>query len=939
MQQQTSARNRKGRRMARSAAVALVAACAAGQTACASRQEATKATSKGVTIWIEGENATAKEVVPHPFWYDQVKKEQLSGGAWLSNWSDTNVGKAAYSFKVTAPGHYHFWLRANPVQTKLSYKLDEGANFTPIDLAHGAEDTVNVAGDGKPDLRFLAWKNVGDLDLAPGNHIIRFRMTSDNNHHGAIDCFTLTTLNFAPNGTDKPGAATAVNALGATWAFNPATDTFSPDAVFDLRSLNEKTAGESGFVKTTPDGSDFALGSGKPARFWAVTEYIQRQPGDAGAKALAHKARWLAKRGVNMVRFHGQISPKDGDPITKPNRDEIDGCWRLVAAMKKEGIYTTISPYWAFGFGGKLPASWRVPGDADQSPAALLFWDKTLQSGYKTWARVLFGEKNPYTGIRLADDPAVALIQIQNEDSMLFWTMQSIKGQQLKTLTGLFGTWLTRKYGSLDKANSSWGGENPGAGDFQGNFGDDFQNGQAGIYILWNLTQPQAGYKSKRLADQLAFYADTMRTFNRDMADFYHKELGCKQLVNAGNWKTADPLRLEDAERYSYAVNDVIGVNRYYGGIHNGPRSGWAFDPGDTFTNATVLRDPRALPINLKQVIGHPFIVSESQWVPPTLYQSEGPFLTAAYQSLTGVDAFYWFCDGDVPEWQEPMGKWNIATPMQLGQFPAAALMYRRGYIQKGKPVVVEERSLADLWQRKTPVATEDQGFDPNRDAGQTSRKAGASGASDPLAFLVGPVEVRYGAAGGAGNGVGAGSLVSDLAPYIDHDKKTIRSVTGELAWNYGAGLCTLNAPKAQGATGFLKGAGPIQLGDVAIQSGSDYATITVVALDNQPLATTKKALVQIGTVARPTGWQDREATITSDDGKTTTMGLKIVKVGGSPWQIAQANGTLTIKNAGLTKATLLDANGQRVRPLTVTNANGALTLSLPPDALYLVLE
>src|SRR5579885_1648608 len=72
------------------------------------------------------------------------------------------------------------------------------------------------------------------------------------------------------------------------WAFSPPRDSFSPNALFDLRSLNEKTAGESGFVQRTPDG-DFALGNGKPVRFWAVDEDVQNVD---DKDALPHKARW-----------------------------------------------------------------------------------------------------------------------------------------------------------------------------------------------------------------------------------------------------------------------------------------------------------------------------------------------------------------------------------------------------------------------------------------------------------------------------------------------------------------------------------------------------------------------------------------------------------------------------------------------------------------------
>ncbi|MBV9467673.1 MAG: hypothetical protein JOZ57_00330, partial [Abitibacteriaceae bacterium] len=690
------------------------------------------------------------------------------------------------------------------------------------------------------------------------------------------------------------------------WAFEPATDNFSPAALLDLRSLNEKVAGESGFIKRTPDGNDFALGNGQPIRFWAVDEYVQNV---AGTEAVTHKARWIAKRGVNMVRVHAVLAPnKPGSKITDVNQDEIDHIWKLVAAMKQEGIYTTISPYWAIPV--KIQDSWGVPGGSGQSAAALVFWDKTMQEGYKARLRALYVRPNPNTGIPLAKDPSVAIIQLQNEDSMLFWTMQSVKGPQLTELETLYGDWLVKKYGSLDKANAAWGAEHPGADDFQEKQGDDFAAGRAAIYIVWQWTQPQTGYRAKRLADQLAFFGDTMRNFNAEMERYLRNELGCQQLINAGNWRPADPVKLFDVERYSYTANQVMGVNRYFGGEHNGPDNGWAIRPGDKFTNNSVLLDPRGMPTNIKQPVGYPFIIPETEWVAPNGYQSEGPFLTAAYESLTGVDISYFFADGDVPEWQPPFanlawhpptGKWSIATPMQLGQFPAAALMYRQGYIQKGRPVVHEERALDDVWQRRSSLIAEEGGFDPNRDVGDLPPRSSVKGGVDPLAFLVGPVEVKIG-------GDPAKSSVLNLAPYINNQNKTVKSVTGEITLNQGTGFCTLNAPKAQGATGFLSKAGPIQLSDVTLQSGNDYATVSVVALDNLPLRNSQKVLVQVGTIARPTGWQEKDATWKSQDGKQTFVGKEVVATGQNPWQIVNTDATLTVRNTGLKTATLLDA-------------------------------
>ena len=85
----------------------------------------------------------------------------------------------------------------------------------------------------------------------------------------------------------------------------------------------------------------------------------------------------------------------------------------------------------------------------------------------------------------------------------------------------------------------------------------------------------------------------------------------------------------------------------------------------------------------MRQVAGHPFIISESLWVPPNRYEAEGPLIVAAQSSLTGLDVFFWFATG-VEEWQPPGVKWTFSVPMTLGQFPAAALIFRKSYVQEG---------------------------------------------------------------------------------------------------------------------------------------------------------------------------------------------------------------------------------------------------------------
>jgi hypothetical protein len=716
-----------------------------------------------------------------------------------------------------------------------------------------------------------------------------------------------------------------------TWAFAHAPDTFDSKALLDLRYLNEKVAGESGFLKRTPDGRGFALGNDKPVRLWAVGSDVYRK---SSPEEMARHARFLAKIGVNMVRIHSQLNPgAKGSKIADVDEKEVDRIRQFVAALKKEGIYVTISPYWATA---RDVSNWGIDGLTGQSDLwGLLFFDEKLQAGYKAWAKTLYEPNNPYTGLPLAKDPAVGIIQVQNEDSLLFWTTQGMKPAVQERFGKKFGEWLAKKYGSLDKAKAAWEGTKHEK--------DDFGNGKVGLFSIWHMTQEWKGGQGKRVNDQCQFFSETQQRFYASMVDFYRNELGCKQLLNASNWVTADPVKLNDAERWSYAAMDVIAVNKYTGGVHVGAENGWRIDPGHHFTNQSCLLDPRGLPTNLKQVAGHPMIITESTWVHPEGYQSEGPFLIAAYQSLSGVAGYYWF-SATVPEYdldpclrflnlkgQHPLFKWSCSTPCLMGQFPAAALVYRQGYLRQGEPAVHEERPLDDLWQRKVPLIAEDRSFDPNRYQGTQGEKSEVKGGANPLAFLVGPVEVKYGGDPGK-------TAVVDLAKYIDTKKKLVKSITGEIGLDYGTGLCTMDAARAQGASGFLKKAGAVKLSDVTITSGNDYATVFVVALDGQPLRASRKILVQTGTSARLQGWQTKPAQF-KGDGKQLLDGFEIVATGKPPWRIVDTDVSLALKNPNIKGATLLDTSGYSIKGIEGARTERTFTLNLPPNALYVILE
>jgi|MDTC01.3.fsa_nt_gb hypothetical protein len=196
-------------------------------------------TAQSATIWVEGEKPAANTMNRHPWWYDKVKRNQLSAGDWISNFSKEKEGTADYRFTVPARGKYAFWVRANPIGTKLSYRLRPKDKWRLIDMSK-AKQRVNIAEDGKPDLRFIAWVWVGDISLEKGPAAVSFRMHSDNSNHGALDAFVLSTKNFAPQGANRPGVKSAPAGTWptkTTWAFKPSDDKFTDKTMLDVWNL------------------------------------------------------------------------------------------------------------------------------------------------------------------------------------------------------------------------------------------------------------------------------------------------------------------------------------------------------------------------------------------------------------------------------------------------------------------------------------------------------------------------------------------------------------------------------------------------------------------------------------------------------------------------------------------------------------------------------
>jgi len=864
------------------------------------------------SIWMEGENPVVNKMNRHPWWYDQVKREQFSGGDFISNFNKDKAGEAEYRFKADQAGDYEFWVRANPLMAKLTYALNGGAD-TLLDLAKEKRDEHNVAADGKPDLRFLAWCKVGKVALKAGENTIRFRMTSENNHHGYLDCFVFSTEPFQPRGAIQPGQmAEEMKRLAdgnkGWFAFDPKPDAFT-GAAMDLRFLNETFAGENGFIGVK-DGSFVHTKTGDPVRFWAVNG----PPHDLAGDDLRRCARTLAKRGVNLVRAHGGVFDKNGDPDPAKVRHAQD----VVAAMKAEGIYTHFSIYFPLWLEPKPGTPWLQGYNGKQHPFAALFFNPDFQAQYRKWWTALLTTPDA-GGKTLLDEPAVFGLEMQNEDSFFFWTFAegNLPDPQLRLLETMFGDWLKKKHGSLDAAFAKWNNLRVKR--------DAATEGRAGFRPLWNMFNDRTARDQETAAFllelQTKFYADT-RAFLRG--------LGFKGTITASNWTTASPEYFGPLEKLSYTVGDFIDRHGYFDSNRKGDSAEWSMRDGHTYSDRSAYRFDSEAPGKPKEFFhpamdphynGMPSMISETTWCRPNRFRGEAPLYLASYGALQHSDAIVHFAL-DSAHWAVKPGffmqPWTLMSPAMMGQFPAAALIYRRALVAPGAVVAEVNLNEEDLLRLKGTPLPQGAGLDELRlkDVPQgVETKPGQR--LNPLMHYAGRANVNFVSSP-------ASTTLADLKPYLDTAAQTVRSSTGELKLDYGKGTLTINAPQAQGFSGLLKdGGGGADLKDIAIASDMELGHIIAVALDGQPLATSGRILLQVMSEEKETNFQ----------AEPVSPNLKrIVSLGTDPWLVKELRGTVRFKRADAAKlqVTALDFNGYAIGP-----AGTAQEIRLQPGTVY----
>ena len=177
--------------------------------------------------------------------------------------------------EIPAAGKYRLWARAMP-GSGLAYRLDGAKDAVEVAVNKGL-DPIPISADANPFWPGQAsWFDAGTVGTDPGQahpHLVPGRPEEP----GPLCRLGLLRAHDGQVRAQRQvQARRAVAAAGPRFrsgtglGLSPRPESSTPPRCWISAALNEKTAGEHGFIKLSPDGDSFVRGDGQPMRFWAA---------------------------------------------------------------------------------------------------------------------------------------------------------------------------------------------------------------------------------------------------------------------------------------------------------------------------------------------------------------------------------------------------------------------------------------------------------------------------------------------------------------------------------------------------------------------------------------------------------------------------------------------------------------------------------------------
>ncbi len=245
----------------------------------------------------------------------------------------------------------------------------------------------------------------------------------------------------------------------------------STKTITDMSAYLDAPAGKYGYLQTTPDGHFRFENKDQDERFVGVVNVaIANFPTKDQARILAAR---MAKFGINLVRIHlidvegtSGLFQNSSLNTLQLSVDRLDKMDYFIKCLKDKGIYFNFCIQSGRVF--KTADGLNAPVTNNQSKYVTIFDPKIIDL-QKDFAEKTIGHVNPYTGLTYANDPAMATVELTNENSLFNgwfgWESDKIFSDNTEgigtyysaELDSMFNEWLSAKYSSDEELSTTWG--------------------------------------------------------------------------------------------------------------------------------------------------------------------------------------------------------------------------------------------------------------------------------------------------------------------------------------------------------------------------------------------------------------------------------------------------------------------------------------------------
>ncbi len=479
----------------------------------------------------------------------------------------------------------------------------------------------------------------------------------------------------------------------------------------DLSFLLDPPAGKHGFLTVGDDGH-FYFEDGTRVRFFGTNvcgPYCA--PDRETAEAVAAR---LARYGVNMLRLHtpdsrwGTLIDYERGDSRHLNEEALDRYDCFVAELKKRGIYAyfDLLDYRNFQPGDGVRDADKMGTQWSNSIKGASIFDRRMIELQKEFATHLLTHRNPYTGNRYVDEPALAVQEITNENSLFYLVNTDLMlPSYMDDLRALWNQWLLERYGGREALARAWTNEkgecallpdeDPARGDVRfpvGHLYDDLR----GVPYSDERSPARMNAVTRFLYELEAAYYDEMVAHLRG--------LGLKCPITGTNQDFSDASNLANARctftsRNNYWCHPDFNVDPF------------RFE-NSAVVNSDLVRRPNPIAeVASSTVVGKPMIVPEFNFPWPNEWRAECLPLMAAYGCLQDWDGLLYFAYDPGAEPLSSFG--NQSDPVRWGQVPLAALLFLRGDISVARNTVDVGVSAVDAFSAR-PQRTGDR-YSPYR--------------------------------------------------------------------------------------------------------------------------------------------------------------------------------------------------------------------------------